>query len=225
MSTQPSGASWKSRLLCGGLIVSVVGLASLATVSAHVIRGLVSPTLATAFVSSPTASADAPVKLAWGTRDTQLRVACFYAANTSPARLDTPGWPQMSAIGFELPGQPSGFALLEPLDGDWSLVERQTVTLADRGAVSLDFVLVPRANPTGTCRHGHPHPALGIEPGQAAVRGSGQRFCVSGPFPDGLTIEQIIDGVVTRFHRVQSLSPTFDHGVWENPARVIPLYP
>ena len=61
-------------------------LATLTRVSAHVVRGLTSPGLATAFVSSPSAGTDAPVRVAWGIQDTGLGVACFYVANTSAPR-------------------------------------------------------------------------------------------------------------------------------------------
>jgi hypothetical protein len=82
-----------------------------------------------------------------------------------------------------------------------------------------------------------PHELLGITPGQPAVRGSGTRFCVSGPFPDSLpnpadpnapittTVEQILNGVVVGFHRVQPQGPSTDVGLWENLARTVPLYP
>lgn len=73
-----------------------------------------------------------------------------------------------------------------------------------------------------------------IPPGQSEVRGSGQPFCVSGPFPD-TTIEGIIDGVVVGFHGVQGRGPWNDVGVWfptvpgtPGPGavpRAIPLYP
>lgn len=208
-----------------GLVVCASVLVSMASLSAHIVRGLVSSHLATAFVSSPSAGPDAPVPIAWGAQDTRLRVACFDAANTSASRIDLPGWPQVGAIGIELPGQSTGFALVSPVDGDWALVENETATLADRGTVTLDFVIVPRANPVGNCRHGRPHEALGLPPGQPAVRGAGQRFCVSGPFPDTMTIEQILNGVVVRFYRVQPYGPSFDVGVWDNPARTIPLFP
>jgi hypothetical protein len=207
------------------LLSAALACASLITVSAHVIRGVASPTLATAFVSSPSATADQPVKLAWGTVDTGNRVACFYVANTSAPRLDQPAWPQVSTVGFELPGRPSGFALVEPLDGDWDLVENVAAVVGDLGTVALDFALVPRANPIGNCPHGVPHPAIGLLPGAQPARGSGTRFCVSGPFPDGLSIEQIINGVVVRFHRTQPYGTGLDTGIWDNPQRVVPLFP
>src|SRR5512145_1323270 len=91
-------------------------IAALATtLSAHVVKGLVSPTLATAFVSSPSSGTDLLIPITWGTVDTGLRVACFNVANTSPERLDRPGWPRIVGVGFELPDDRSGFALVEPV--------------------------------------------------------------------------------------------------------------
>jgi hypothetical protein len=213
-----------------GVVLSAVFLASLAGVSAHVVRGLASPNLVTAFVSSPTAGTDAPVRLVWGPQDTGLRVVCFNAANTSASRADRPGWPRITAVGFELPGTLSGFALVAPLNGDWELVEDAEAALPGRGHVSLDFALMAHINPTGRTP-GRPDDPLGIPPGQPAVRGSGTRFCVSGPFPDELTtgqattIEQIINGVVVGFHGVDGTHQGIDAGIWDNPARVVPLFP
>ena len=205
-------------------------LASLSFVSAHVVKGLASPTLATAFVSSPSSGSDAPIRLAWGVGDTGLRVACFAVANTSRPRLDHPDWPRVTAVGFELPGTPSGFALVSPLDDDWEIVEDTPAALPDHGNVRLDFALVARANPGR--RKPRPHDDLvGIPPGQPGVRGSGTRFCVSGPFPDELrpglptTIEQLINGVVVAFDGVEGTHRGFDAGIWDNAARIIPLYP
>jgi hypothetical protein len=211
-------------------------VASAAGISAHIVRGVLNPTLATAFVSSPTGAQDLPVKIAWPNRDTALRVVCFNAANTSVPRVDDPDWPRITAVGFELPGSLSGFALLEPLDGDWELVEGTRAPIPGHETVTLDFALKARVNPAGESRRG-PHELLGITPGQPAVRGSGTRFCVSGPFPDSLpnpadpnapittTVEQILNGVVVGFHRVQPQGPSTDVGLWENLARTVPLYP
>lgn len=214
-----------TTMLHGAIIV-----ASVSGVSAHVVRGLVSPELATALVSSPSAGSDAPVRLAWGAVDTGLRVACFFVANTSPARVDQPAWPRVIGAGIELPGTPSGFALVAPLDGDWELVEGAQVALPGRGTVTLDFSVVARVNPTGRTP-GRPHSPRGIPPEQPAVRGSGTRFCVSGPFPDqlngvqGTTIEQLLNGVVVGFHGVEGQGPFMDLGIWTGAQRVVPLYP
>jgi hypothetical protein len=73
--------------------------------------------------------------------------------------------------------------------------------------VTLDLAVVSRGS--------------GLLPGQAAVRGSGTRFCLSGPFPDGFNIEQI-NGVVVSF-QAQEGGPLID--VWDNAQRIIPLFP
>lgn len=201
------------------LCVCFAGFAT--TLSAHVIKGLESPTLATALVSSPSSGTDALLPIRWGTVDTGVRVACFNVANTSPERLDRRGWPRVAGVGFELPGTRSGFTLIEPADGNWDLVEDVGLRLLGT-AVTLDFALVARPGHLKT---------RGISPGQPAVRGSGTRFCVSGPFPDEITagqqttIEQVINGVVVGFVGVAGNGNEFDLGVWDNPARIIPLFP
>jgi hypothetical protein len=201
-----------------------------------VVRGGSFPTAAVAFVSSPTGEADAPVRILWNNVDTGLRVVCFYAANTSPTRVDAPDWPRITAVGLELPGVPAGFSLLEPLDGDWQLVEGIQADIPNRGTVTLDIAMVATVNPAGLGTRG-PHFPLGIEPGQTRARGNGTRFCVSGPFPDTLpklgapeesvntTIESLINGVVVGFHRVEHAGPSTDAGVWESGSRAVPLYP
>ena len=217
-------------------LLGAILVASVAGVSAHVVRGVINPTRATAFVSSPSGGTDAPIKIGWGTQDTGLRVACFYAANTSIPRADDADWPRIMGVGFELPGRLKGFSLLEPLDNEWELVEGRTVAIAGRGTVALDFAIVARVNPAGWFRQG-PHDPRGIPPGQPATRGSGIRFCVSGPFPDTLpdlsdpsktlttTIETIINGVVVSFHGIEPHGPSRELGLWENPLRSVPLYP
>src|SRR5262245_50911228 len=122
-------------------------MAPVAGVSAHVVRGVMNPTLATAFVSSPSAGTDAPIKIMWGTQDTGLRAVCFNAANTSLPRAASDDWPRIMGVGFELPGSGSGFSLLGPLDNEWELVEGWKVPIADRGTVTLDFAIVARVNP------------------------------------------------------------------------------
>ena len=198
------------------LVVAVaVAVGSLASVSAHVVRGLTFPTLAIAFVSSPSAAEDAPIDVGWGAEDTGLRVACFNAANTSPTSAD-PLWPRITALGFELPGTLSGFSLVEPLSGEWELMEGANAVLPGRGGVVVDFALVARVAP-GT--------PPGIPPGQQAVRGNGTRFCVSGTFPEAMTIEQIINGVVVRIQQPQGQGLATDIGIWDNALRIVPLYP
>jgi len=204
------------------VLLAAVAVGSLVSVSAHVIRGVTFPSLAVAFVSSPTATQDAPIKVTWGAHDTGISVACFYTANTSPASAD-PQWPRITAVGLELPDRRSGFALMEPLNGEWELVEGANAVLSGRGAATVDVAIVARVNPAGFSP-GSREP-LGIPPGQTAARGNGTRFCVSGPFPDGMTIEQMINGVVVRFHQVQPQGLAVDLGIWDSPLRLVPLYP
>lgn len=213
-------------------------VASLASLSAHVIVGQVSPTAAKAFVSSPSAGTDAPIAIAWGTTDTKLRVTCFNVANTSLPRVDRPGWPRVTAVGLELPQALSGFSLVSPVDDGWDLVENVTSFVPNQGTVNLDFVIVARVDPIGRWPGGTADPR-GIPPGQAAVRGSGTQFCVSGPFPDRLpnlatpqtddvvdtTIEGLINGVVVLFQGVDGNRLGIDVGLWDNPSRAVPLYP
>ena len=207
----------KPRLLLTAAVLTL----SVASISAHVIRGLSFPTTVTAFVSSPSGALDAPVPLAWAGQDTGLRAACFYVANSSPPLPGEPDWPRITAVGFELPGLRSGFSLNAPLN--WTLVENQPIVLNDV-STTMDFVLLAGTNPTGRTP-GQPHEPAGIPPGQTAARGSGVRFCVTGPFPDGLNIEQIINGVVVRFDQVDTRGNVSDLGVWDNPMRTFPQYP
>ena len=221
-------------------------LASLAVLSAHGVRGLENDVLARAFVSSPSAGSDMSIPLSWGSGatgvNTGLRVICFSAANPSPERLDRPGWPRITGVGMELPGAATGFALLSPLDGDWELLEGVTAALPGHDPVTLDFAIRARVNPTGRTP-GQPHAPRGVAPGQANNdRTVGQRFCVSGPFPEVLpnlateqendtipaTIENLLNGVVVGFRGVADGGDGIDAGVWV-PAppltRPIPMYP
>ena len=171
-----------------------------------------------------------------GSQDTGLRVVCFNAANTSLPRADDADWPRVTAVGFELPGRPSGFALVEPLDEKWELVEGIRVAISGRGTVAVDFAIVARPDLAGWVRKG-PRDPRGIPPGQPASRGSGTRFCVSGPFPDTLpnlsdpsqtvptTIEGIVNGVVLNFQGVEPHGHSRELGLWDNPQRVVPLDP
>ena len=236
--------NWRRLALCtGGAFV----LASLAVVSAHNVKGLQSPTLARAFVSSPSVGGDPSIPIAWGTGlatvDTGLRVICFYVANPSPERLDRPGWPRVTGVGLELPGAPAGFALLSPLDGNWELSEGVRASMFDEGRVTLDFAIRARVNPTGRTP-GRPHQPLGVPPGQPDLtRGIGTRFCVSGPFPEVVpnlatpddesdtipaTVEALLNGVVVGFHGVDDGDDGTDAGVWTPTpplTRPVPMYP
>lgn len=202
----------------GTVAIVVIIVGALARVSAHTVRGLAFPANATAFVSSPSSGSDAPVALAWTGQDTGLRVICFNVANSSPALAARPDWPRVFGVGFELPGTPSGFTLVSPSNGAWELVQGATLPLG-AATVGLDFAIVAR-----------PATLRGVPPGQSAVRGSGQRFCVSGPFPDTVngaptTIETVLNGVVVGFAASDGPGALVDFGVWTDPSRSIPLYP
>jgi hypothetical protein len=223
--------STTSFVRTAAILGGVLTLASVATLSAHVIKGLAAPAAATAFVSSPSATADALIPIKWGTvasGQTGLSVGCFFVANSSPERADRPGWPRVTGAGFELPGQLSGFALLEPLNAEWDVVEGARVTL-DGTEVTLDFAIVARQIPYWW--PWRPQEPRGIPPGQVPQRGNGTRFCVSGPFPAEIVagqptqVEQVINGVVVGFQGVADVPWGRDYGIWDNAARVIPLYP
>jgi hypothetical protein len=138
-------------------------------------------------------------------------------------------------VGLELPGTIAGFALLDPLGDDWELVEGKRAVIPGHGPVTRLRPGRPRQSPTVLPKG--PSRLPGIPPGQAAVRGSGTRFCVSGPLPDVLpdpavpgqtvptTIESLLNGVVVSFHRVEPHGPSFDVGLWDNAQRLVPLYP
>jgi hypothetical protein len=189
--------------------ITILVLSSLTTLSGHIVRGILYRTQATAFVSSPSAADDAPIAIRWGGVDTGLRIVCFNAANTSTALPGAPDYPRVTAVGFELPGARAGFALVGG-DADWQVVNNAPASLLGRGNVTLDVVLLAR----GT----------GLPPGQAATRGSGTRFCVSGPFPDGVNIETLLNGVVVGF-QTQANGPIVDIGIWDNAQRIVPLFP
>ena len=222
---------------------AALALASLAVVSAHTVKGLQNPSLATAFVSSPSAGTDDPVALTWGTGETAintgLKVVCFYVANTSPPRIDQPKWPRVTSVGFELPDSPSGFALVEPLDGTWELLEGRRASMPGHGRVTLDVAIRARVNLTSR----RPQRLPGVPPGQpTGQRRAGTRFCVSGPFPDVLpnlatqdddgdtipgNIENLLNGVVVGFTGVADGHNGKDSGVWVPTlplTRPIPMY-
>jgi hypothetical protein len=216
--------SFKVRAACGAA-ATFMGLSMIA-VSAHTVRGLTEPS-STAFVGSPTAGSDLPVPIAWGTLPTRfdsgLSVACFLVSNTT-LRPEGSEWPRLTAFGFELPGTRSGFTLLSPQGEGWEVMENLDVA-TPRGTFTVDFALVAPVNPMGRSTAGNFDQLLGLPPNQPSGRPDGTPFCVAGPFPAGLSIEQIIDGVVVRFHGVQPHGPSIDLGLWDNPMRTVPLYP
>ena len=69
------------------IVLSCAVVGSLATLSAHVVRGLTYPSFATAFVSSPSAGTDSPIPVAWGSQATGLRVICFSTLKSRTKRV------------------------------------------------------------------------------------------------------------------------------------------
>lgn len=215
------------------VLLAALVLASLTAISAHTVRSVTSSPVK-AFVSSPTSADDAPVRIQWvntsvtppATYDTGLRVVCFFVANPSASDPARPDWPRITSVGFELPGAPAGFALVDPVSEDWHLRENVADTLAGQD-ITLDFQIVASVNPTGRAP-GSPQNPLGIPPDQPDLtRRTGTRFCVSGPFPPQLTkIEDILNGVVVGFHGVEGSHQGVDAGVWftQGALRPIPLY-
>jgi hypothetical protein len=111
---------------------------------------------------------------------------------------------RITAIGFELPGDLSGFTLLSATDGDFRVLEGVTHVpgLPD---VTLDFALV-----TGRT-FGGGQPPLGLPPSSMLTT-----FCVSGPFPQDLAIERLLDRGVLRFQSVGADGELGDVAIWEN---------
>ena len=171
---QPFPPQFRRRLAAFVIVLCVSG----ASLLAHRVIGQNYPTLATALVQSPTASpADLPVALF----NTGLSVICFKVTNTSP--VDS----RITAIGLELPGTSSGYALLTPLDNDLRLYENVD-HVAGFPSVTLDVVVTTGHNFSGG------RPRFGIPPGVPPTM-----FCVSGPFDPTVPIETSLNGVFVRF--------------------------
>lgn len=151
--------------------------------------------LVAARVQSPNAQlTDFPVPIV----GTDLSVVCFRVRNTS--EFDS----RITAIGLELPGDVTGFTLLSPTDSDFHLIEQvsQVPGLPD---ATLDFALV-----TGRT-FGGGRPNKGLAPSQTLTT-----FCVSGPFPQNVPIERLLDRGVLRLQRVGGDGELSDVAVWES---------
>lgn len=181
------------------VLASAVLVAAFSVVlSAHRVVGTNHPTLATALVQSPTAS---PVDLPIPIFTTGLSVICFKVTNTSP--VDT----RITAVGLELPGTVSGFALVAPVASNLTLYE-DVDHVDGYPDVRLDFVIATGHNFTGGV------PRLGIPPGVPPLT-----FCVSGPFNQATPIETILNGVFVRFDGGAAFPGAADVGVWERRPR------
>ena len=96
------------------LVIALVGGPIL---YAHTYVGLLDPVNARARVQSPNANvADYPVPIP----GTDLSVVCFKVRNASPQPNDS----RITAIGFDVPGEATGYALISPLDSAFHLIEQ-----------------------------------------------------------------------------------------------------
>ena len=188
MRNQISFTMLTLTLLCAGSAV---------VARAHTIKGVNHPTLATARLSSPTSAVDRPTPIP----DTGLSVACFNVQNTSlyDARI--------TALGFDLPGELTGFALVSPTDSNFT-AENEVGNVPSFPGILLDFALLTHK------RFASGNPYLGLAPGQPV------RVCVSGPFPrdpDGqlTTIETLLNYSYVRFKHVGPEGELDDVGIWE----------
>lgn len=140
--------------------------ASATAARAHTIRGVNYPTLATARLTSPNATlVDRPVPIP----GTSLSVACFNMRNNSPQTTSPEA--RITAVGFDLPGEPTGFALVSPTDFGFAL-DSEVGNVPYFPGVTLDFALLTHK----TFASGNPH--LGLAWSETPVM-----VCVSGPFP------------------------------------------
>ena len=163
-------------------------------VLAHRVIGRAYPALVTALVQSPTAS---PLDLPVPIFDTGLSVACIKVTNTS--RVET----RITAVGLELPGTRSGFALISPLDAGLSIQEN-VGGIPGFPDVALDVAVVTGGGFTGG------RPRLGLPPSATPTV-----ICLSGPFDPKVPIETALNGVFVRFDSGDPLSTASDIGVWE----------
>lgn len=174
-------------------IAAVLALTCPTGLSAHRVIGRTYPTLATAFVQSPTASPrDLPIPIF----DTGVSVICFRVTNTSPAAA------RITALGLELPGQRTGFALLGARGG-LTLVEN-VAGVPGFPDVTLDFALMPEGGLDRSTA------GVGLAPGAPVTT-----FCVSGPFDPAVPIETLLNGVFVRFEAGAALGNVTDVGAWE----------
>ena len=113
-------------------------------------------------------------------RHESLVVVCFRVRNTSP--FDS----RLTAIGFELPGDLTGFTLISPTDSEFQVIE-DVANVPGLPGVTLDFALT-----TGRT-FGGGRPNSGLAPGSTLTT-----FCISGPFPPDVPLERLLDRGVLR---------------------------
>ena len=181
-------------------MIALIGVVSSVVSLGHTIRGVSNPTLAVARLSSPTSSVDRPQPLGG-----DLALACFNVQNRSP--FDA----RITAVGLDLPGELTGFALVSPVGVGFDL-DNEVGQIPGFPLLSLDFALL-----TGrTFASGNPWD--GLPPSTTPTQ-----VCVSGPFPRDpanaalfLPIEKLLDYSFVRFKNVGPNRDVSDVGVWES---------
>ena len=179
--------------------IVLIGLVSSVVSVAHTIRGVSNPTLAVARLSSPTSSVDRPQPLGGN-----LALACFNVQNRSP--FDA----RITAVGLDLPGDLTGFALVSPVGAGFDL-ENEVGQIPGFPLLTLDFALL-----TGrTFASGNPWDGLPRSTTPTQV-------CISGPFPRDpadpslfMPVEGLLDYSFVRFKNVGPNGESSDVGVWE----------
>jgi hypothetical protein len=185
------GSLSRINLTAAAMVAIGVTTVSVIDLSAHRVLGRSYPSQATALVQSPTASPrDLPVPF----YNTGLSVVCIKVTNTSPA--DT----RITALGLELPGAPSGFSLVWPVNTGLRLQERVT-TIPGFPGVTLDLLLRTEARAAGG-------PPTGLAPGAPPAL-----ICLSGPFDPAVPIETMLNGVFVKFEHASGIGG--DIGTWE----------
>ena len=176
-------------------VAAVFALIAGSVLHAHTYVGIVNRDDARARVQSPNGSTvDFPVPIP----GTDLSVVCFRVRNSSP--YDS----RITAIGFDVPGNATGYTLISPVDSGFHLIE-QVSNVPELNDATLDFALV-----TGRT-FGGGRPNEGLAPSATLTT-----FCVSGPFPQSQPIERLIDSGVVRMQRVGPGGEAGDILVWEN---------
>ena len=180
-------------------VIALIGLASTVVSLGHTIRGVNSPTLAVARLSSPTSSLVRPQPLGGN-----LALACFNIQNRSP--FDA----RITSVGLDLPDDLTGFALVSPVGSAFDL-ENEVGQIPGFPLLTLDFALLTgRTFASGNPRDGLPPSATPTQ------------VCVSGPFPRDPSnpllfgpIETLLNYSFVRFKNVGPDGESSDVGVWE----------
>ena len=117
---------------------------------------------------------------------------------------------RITAVGLDLPGDLTGFALVSPVGAGFDL-ENEVGQIPGFPLVTLDFALL-----TGTT-FASGNPGDGLAPSTTPTQ-----VCVSGPFPRDpadpslfMPIETLLDYSFVRFKNVGPSGEHSDVGVWE----------